>query len=220
MVRRRFNLDSREETLARDPLREFFVWWKDIKPADVRALAASLAQSSASERALQVLLEHRPLLLVQQLGGGHGRWVIPQQRLGVQYVTDFLVGEKHSGGYEWTAVELESPSAPIFTKRGDPSARLAHAVRQIQDWRAWLKRNQAYAANDRTQNGLGLRDIDPALPGLVLIGRESTTDSRTNELRRQMASDLRIQIHTYDWLLRNARGRARRARAMDRQSRP
>lgn len=71
----------------------------------------------------------------------------------------------------------------------------------------WLQSNQAYAARPRTENGLGLTDIDPRLPGLILIGREKDVDPRTAGLRRQLAGQWNIQIHTYDWLVRMARGR-------------
>lgn len=90
----------------------------------------------------------------------------------------------------------------MFTKNGDPTARLTHAIRQIEDWRDWLTRNASYAVRD-----LGLPDIRPDLPGLVLIGRRASVDPATNSLRRQMAVTRKIQIHTYEFLLDNARGR-------------
>jgi hypothetical protein len=67
--------------------------------------------------------------------------------------------------------------------------------------------NTAYAAADRDQHGLGLMDIRPDLPGLILIGRRASVDPATNSRRRQMEADLNIQIHTYDFLLDNASGR-------------
>jgi len=147
------------------------------------------------------------MLLIQHLGGGHGRWVIPRQRLGAEHITDFVIGESCSSGFDWQAVELESPGARMFTRRGDPTASLTHAIRQIQDWRAWLGRNAGYAARSRAESGLGLTQIRADLPGLILIGRRGSVDPATNERRRQMASDLNIRIHSYDYLLDNARGR-------------
>ncbi|MFC1805789.1 Shedu anti-phage system protein SduA domain-containing protein [Planctomycetota bacterium] len=150
---------------------------------------------------MQRYFEDHPEFLVQVLGGGHGRWVIPQKRLGSEHVTDFLLGERHSFGYEWLAVELESPKRRMFNRSGDPSATLTHAIRQIHDWRGWLKRNQPYASRPREESGLGLPDIDCNVTGLVLIGRRDDVDPSTNELRRQMVTDLRIQIHSYDYVL-------------------
>jgi hypothetical protein len=48
------------------------------------------------------VLEEHPVLLVRALGGGQGRWVIPQKALGAEYEPDFIIGEKSSLGYEWT----------------------------------------------------------------------------------------------------------------------
>jgi hypothetical protein len=111
-------------------------------------------------------------------------------------------------GFEWAAVELESPHAPMFTRAGDPSRQLTHAIRQIQDWRAWLQRNQNYAARPIAEGGLGLTDIVAAIPGLILIGRRDSIDPATNERRRQMVNDLNIEIHSYDFLLGTIRTQA------------
>ena len=142
-----------------------------------------------------------PMLLAVQLGGGHGRWVIPQKRLGCEYVTDFVIGERSSIGFEWYAVELESPKAKMFTRKSDPTKELTHAISQIQRWRRWLQLNQNYASRPRNDVGLGLTDITPDLPGLILIGRRADINEASNGLRRQMASESRIKIHSYDWLL-------------------
>jgi hypothetical protein len=197
---------TREEIIADDPLREFFIWWDDISEDDLESLEKVL-QSALREQDLQAFLQSNPILLIQHLGGGHGRWVIPMQRLGAEHVTDFVIGHMHSFGYEWQAVELESPKSRMFTKAGDPSKELSHAIRQIQDWRAWLQRNQNYAARPKSKGGLGLTDIVSSIPGLILIGRRSDIDPATNERRRQMVNDLNIQIHSYDYLLSCTRGR-------------
>ncbi len=204
-MRKRINL-TREGLIADVPLREFFVWWDELTLDDVESLERRI-ESATREQDLQSYLEENPQILIQHLGGGHGRWVIPRKRLGVEHVTDFIIGHKNSLGFEWTGVELESSTAVPFTKAGDPTKALSHAIRQIEDWRSWLKKNQSYAARPQTESGLGLTDIDPLLPGLILIGRERDLDPATRERRRQLGGDLRIHIHTYDWLIREIRGR-------------
>jgi hypothetical protein len=32
-------------------------------------------------------------------------------------------------------VEIEPPDEPLYTKRGNPAARLATAIKQVQDWK-------------------------------------------------------------------------------------
>jgi hypothetical protein len=210
------------KTLRDDPLREFQVWWDDIVPEDASALHAVLDRATREED-VQQYLQQNPKLLIQHLGGGHGRWVIPKQRLGADHVTDFLVGEKHSFGFEWQAVELESPLRPMFNKSGDPSSYLIHAIRQIQDWRIWLHANQNYASRLRLDSGLGLSGIRADLPGSIFIGRRSALPPGVEQRRHQMARELNIKIHTYDYLVESVSGRAlslaaERLRWEDRQS--
>jgi hypothetical protein len=200
------NRISKDELIEDDPMREHFVWWDDITHGDIEGLRGAL-DAAVREQDVQSYLEQNPLLLIQHLGGGHGRWVIPQKRLGAEHVTDFVIGDRDSMGRSWIAVELESPKARLFTSAGNPTRSLSHAERQIFDWRSWLVENQNYAARPREKKGLGLEDIDPALPGLILIGRRKDMPRETSALRRQMGKDSNIEIHTYDWLIDRAEGR-------------
>lgn len=201
MIIRKAKKPSRKDLIKNQIWGESFVWW-DKTPKRVSTEFRKLLETATKEQELQKFLESNPKLLVQVVGGGHGRWVLPQKKLGVQYATDFIVGERHSFGYDWLLVELESPSARMFNKNGDPSAALGHAIRQIQDWRAWLKSNRDYAIRSRAQNGLDLPDIDQNTPGLILMGRETLQGQETNELRRQICDANKIKIHSYDWLLK------------------
>lgn len=194
------------ELIRRDPFNKFLALWDKISPAHLARFKRCLA-SARSEAPLQRLFAREPLLLVQHLGGGHGRWVIPQKRLGSEFVPDFVVGEKSSIGCEWQLVELESPTAPLFTRSGDPSRHLTHALRQIDDWRSWLGRNRDYATRPLDQGGLGLTDISSAAEGFILIGRRKDLSPKDNERRRQMTARTGVTIHTYDFIADAIRGR-------------
>jgi hypothetical protein len=208
-----------EEIRADDPLGEFLVFWDDITQEDVDSLRQCL-DSAKDEQCMQSYLEQHPSMLIQHLGGGHGRWVIPQKRLGSEYTPDFVIGQKSSLGFKWTLVELESPKTRIFTKTGDTAAPLNHAKDQLQSWRAWLQENQNYAAKPRKDTqGLGLTSIDTHPDGLILIGRDADLPLDTRGLRRQYSKDLQIEIHTYDWLIRTAQERVE-ALALSRSQRP
>lgn len=187
---------SREEWLKRLPLREYLV---DIGETETAKRELRDALTTGGEREMQRVIERHPRLLTDRLSAGFG-WVITQRRLGSEHVTDFLIAEQLSPGFYWQAVELESPRVPMFTRKGDPSRYLTHAIRQIQDWRSWLASNQPYASRPRSEHGLGLIQISANLPGLILIGRRAETNEATNALRRQMRNDLRIEIRTYDAL--------------------
>lgn len=191
---------------AKDPLRDFFVSWDRIESNDVEAFQLALDEARREED-IQQFLQENPKCLIQHLGGGHGRWVIPKQKLGSEHVTDFVIGERDSLGFHWQAVELESPLKPMFNKNGDPSQYLNHAIRQISDWRGWLNLNQNYAARDRADSGLGLKDISTNVQGLIVIGRRTAGLEKTAQLRRQLVSQLNIKIHTYDFLIDTLAGR-------------
>lgn len=155
---------------------------------------------------MQRFLEAHPCFLVQHLAEGSGAWVMPQARLGAEHVTDFLIAEMGYSGLMWYAVELERPHARIFTKKSDPSAALTHAIRQIEDWRAWLLRNLDYATRPRHQSGLGLTDIQPHLEGLIIMGCAQDLDPIATAAQRQSLERAhQIKIRTYDWLADKAR---------------
>jgi hypothetical protein len=189
-----------------DPLAhlvEYHVPWKEIASNEVKAYADAL-DSAPDEAAMQKFLEENPRFLVQHLTARHGYWVIPSKRLGGEHITDFMIAELDGAHPTWFAVELERPQAKLFTKKGDPSAALTHALRQIDDWRIWLSHNRDYATRIGGLAGLGLTAVDPELEGLVIMGRDEPPSVKTDQYRRRLSRDKRVRIHTYDWLLGQA----------------
>lgn len=184
------------------------VGWDLVTLKDVRGFSRVL-ESAKLEREVQDYLTLHPDVLIQHLSGGHGRWVIPQQRLGCEFVTDFMIGERSSIGLQWYPVELESPRAKLFNKNGDPSSTLTHAIRQVQDWRRWLQDNIDYARRPKNESGLGLIDVEPQCLGFIVMGRAAAQTHDDNRRRRHMIYQLGIQIRTFDWLLDNLRAKAR-----------
>lgn len=41
-------------------------------------------------------------------------------------------------------VEIERADNTLFTNGGDPSSKLTHAIRQVQDWKLWIRDNRDY----------------------------------------------------------------------------
>lgn len=192
------------EEVANGALPEFVVEWESITPRTLQEFERLLSEARG-ERPLQAFLQCNPSILVQMLRPAPSGWVIPQKRLGDKHVTDFVLGHYNSLGHHWFAVELESPTATLFTKSGDPSTTLTHAIRQIQDWRSWLTNNLDYARRNRTDGGLELKSIRPDPQGIIFIGRRSMLTPDTQARREQMSRELRIDIHTFDHLFDTAR---------------
>lgn len=96
---------------------------------------------------------------------------------------------------DWTLVEIERATHHLFTKNGDPSAALTHALRQIIDWRQWVEDNLSYA---RTI----FPGITPIPSALIVIGRRATLSPDDKaRLAVLMAGLFKISIRTYDHLL-------------------
>lgn len=198
--------DELREARAVKELRRFSVDWDAISPRQLQLLKSCL-RSATSERELQVFLQKHRKLLIQHLRGGWDRWVMSQPRFGAEYVPDFVIGEMNSLGFHWCLVELESPETELFTKAGTNAKSLSQAIRQIQDWRRWLNNNSEMARRVPSQNGLGLRDIDANVPGLILIGRRKQLTASDNERRKHLIRELKIEIHTYDFLVSSLESR-------------
>lgn len=198
---------SRSAALIDDDLAEYFAWWDEITANDVEAYEKVL-DAADDERPLQRFIARNPRLLVQHLRGGGGRWVIPQKRLGSEYVPDFVIGERSSSGFEWQWVELQSPRATLFVpSSGRNSKQLDEGLRQINDWRRWLDNNRDYVRRPRARDGLGLDSASGSDPGMLIIGREADLTEADVERRRQLDTQQNIRIHTYDWLVRQAKAR-------------
>ncbi|WP_030911656.1 Shedu anti-phage system protein SduA domain-containing protein [Streptosporangium amethystogenes] len=205
---------AREETAARvlhpelvsnGDLERLSRWKVDRFPtlADREALEDALA-TATEERPMQVVLEKHPSILAHTVFGNHGTWVLPQVQFANHYMADFLIARRTSAGLHWTLVELESPTKRLTNPgNGRIAPTLRHAVDQIEDWRRWLSVNLDLARRPRSSNGLGLPGITAEARALIIMGRENAADSAA-DIRDLHSRRARIEIRTYDWLVRAA----------------
>jgi hypothetical protein len=120
--------------------------------------------------------------------------VISKQRLGIEYVTDFVI-RRHDG--EYVLVEIEKPTTPIFTSAVDFSNEFTHAFGQVLDFQAWVYHNGQYA--DHLLPGIS----QPR--GVLVIGSPSEIDAdRGRKLRAFCANSMRIEVFTFDQILKRA----------------
>ena len=190
--------------LARTHLKDYEASYFRITKQDIDELVSSIENSDKEEDVQQFLQSH-PTILTHYLGGGHGRYCIPKRSLGGMFIPDFLLADLSSLGLNWYAVELENPKARMFNKNGDPSHSLNHAIRQIRDWRDWLKNNLDEARRLQQDKGHSLIGIEPELECLILIGRRRDLDETLRDARRRMNREINGEIHTYDWLIEQAK---------------
>jgi hypothetical protein len=159
---------------------------KELLAVFVR-LAELLQNSTTTERQLQSFFVQHPIAL-----DVYGLKLIPEVRLGRRYRIDLVVqhGLLHK---QLELVELESPSARIFTKTGRLRAKVVHACQQIEDWLRWWRENP--------------RSVPPPFDssttpeGLVVIGRRTGLDDESKSRLIHLNSTRHVKIATYDDLL-------------------
>lgn len=54
---------------------------------------------------------------------------------------DFTWLNDNSDGPEWVLLEIEKPKLEIFTKKGEPTHQLNHAIEQVKSWRRYFNEN-------------------------------------------------------------------------------
>ena len=167
----------------------------NVKLAWVRKLKVVI-EEAADEKPIQKYLEQRPALLGQLLGGGHGRWVFPRRKLGTEYEADFVLCERDSGGFHWKLVELENPNHRPLNGKGSRSGKLAVPLRQIDEWRAWLREHVAYARNQYK-----FTDIDAEFQGIIVIGRRTMLEAKHRQRYRELSRDPLLTVMSYDRLV-------------------
>ena len=121
--------------------------------------------------------------------------VIPKKKLGVEYVTDFVIRRLDN---KYVVVEIEKPSTPIFTKKDDFTSEFNHAFGQIIDFLEWIDTNGQYA-----------RSLMPNVStpkGLLIIGlMKNFTDRQILKLKRYSLNSKFVEILTFDDLIINAK---------------
>ena len=124
-----------------------------------------------------------------------GTYVRNQPSLGGQRYPDFALAVVDSGGVHWTLIELESPRVNAGLKSGQLAEKARTAVQQIETWREWLTVNLDFARRPRDEDGLGLVEIRPQCPGLVLIGRRASMRQISTAVQRRLLEE-HIALHS------------------------
>ena len=163
-----------------------------------------IVDGAKDERPIQRFLSDHQHMLACLLGD-RLRYSVALPRLGSQYVPDFVIAGVDSLGIRWVLVELETPNTAMYLKDGKQFSRnTRNALSQIADWRHWLSENLSYARSPRDREGLGLIDIAPKPPAVVVIGRRSGLPA-AGEAQRHDSVERDIEVQTYDRLFERLR---------------
>jgi hypothetical protein len=177
-----------------------------------------------SEQAVQTYLENWPFIFEFLCDDGAG-FIQSHPKLAEKLIPDFVIFSR----YRWTNnpfllctfIEIENPSMPLFTRAGNPTSQLTHAIRQVQDWKSWVRNNSQYLQkelafklnNEELLNVQAHRMMKPALLAgavtvgvsyryMVIAGRRTSLQIsdlvRLTEMNENMND---IKVVTYDAIL-------------------
>jgi Domain of unknown function (DUF4263) len=120
-----------------------------------------------------------------------------------QHTVDFAHARTNTPGATWHLIEIERPQEALFTKAGNPTAKLSHAMRQLQDWYSWFIEERDFVFR-RFPHQSFMRKAGLWKPELWLVmgRRASVADSDRRLLQR--LNEGHVIIKTFDWLLDHA----------------
>lgn len=170
-----------------------------------------LLDNSKEEILQQYLEQHKKILIA---AFGQLEWVynfvLPKFKFGSDYISDFVVFTGQSYSYWIKLIELEPSTSQVFTKQGDYAQRLNHAIKQVDEWSDWIKRNEPYF-RDCLQKALQKEypsfseTLDYTrrfiVSSKIVIGRRATLSVDDNKRRAQEYEKSNLDIITYDRLV-------------------
>lgn len=170
-----------------------------------------LLDNSKEEILQQYLEQHKKILIA---AFGQPEWVynfvLPKFKFGSDYISDFVVFTGQSYSYWIKLIELEPSTSQVFTKQGNYAQRLNHAIKQVDEWSDWIKRNEPYF-RDCLQKALQKEypsfseTLDYTrrfiVSSKIVIGRRATLSVDDNKRRAQEYEKSNLDIITYDRLV-------------------
>ena len=149
------------------------------------------------------------ILKSQYYFGHHGAYLFKEFPLPPNYVTDYLLVGKNSGGYEFVFVEFESPIGQIVNKDGTLGNVIRKGLKQIEDWDTWIDANFAHLKllfQRYLGTSISLPDefisLDKTRIHYALVaGRRCNFTDRTYRIRRKLKKERNITLLHYDNLL-------------------
>lgn len=142
--------------------------------------------------------------------GHHAAYAFKEFELPPNYIADYLLIGKNSGGYEFIFVELEEANNNITTKDGSFGTTIRKGLKQIDDWNFWLESNFSHL---KLLFDKHIGTLDKSMPReffefdktrihyVVVAGRRSHYNDKTYRLRRKLQKESSTKLLHYDNLL-------------------
>lgn len=139
--------------------------------------------------------------------GHHEAYIVPEQKLGREYIVDYMLLGRNSIGHQIILVEFENVNVDYRLQTSNmESEEVRKGLTQLRDWKRWMDDNRHYF-----MNSCGLVDISRNIPSwgiyyCLVVGRRNRMDSISNQMRGQTQRDTPgLHIVSYDRLVDNVK---------------
>lgn len=171
---------------------------KQNQMSDIRQFR-HLLDEKASEQSIHKFLAGHTYFFARLIRMEGASPIYSKVKLGNDHEIDFVCFDTGSTGPEWHLVEIEKPDLALFTRSGNPSAALTHAIQQVRDWQSWIHKNRDYA-----------RQLMPLIEyplGCIFMGRRRDLSQTDRQRLRRLCYENRqfLEIHSFDWFIDSAR---------------
>lgn len=173
-----------------------------------------LLDSSATERdILSFIKEKKAYFIIASIlkgyhynFGHHKAFAFKEFELPPNYLVDYLLVGKNSGGYEFVFIELENSFGQVTNKDGEFGTTIRKGLKQINDWNRWLDSNysslklvyEKYLGSIE-QLPREFHELEKSrLHYVVIAGRRKDFTKKTYELKRQLLKSNNILLLHYD----------------------
>ena len=124
---------------------------------------------------------------------------ISKLKLSSELETDFVnVRDQRSNGLVYEFVEIEKPQSKLFNSNGLPARDFNSAIQQIRDWKRFLTDNKGWFKKYLPTYTTRIIN-DSCIKFTIIIGRRARNELEI-ERRNQIASELGIEIRSFDYL--------------------
>lgn len=133
--------------------------------------------------------------------GHHDAYLFREFQLPPNFLVDFLLVGKSSGGFEFIFIEFESPNKDITLKDGSLGTGFRKGIKQIEDWDSWLDSNFSTLRNlfKKYKNHTKelpseFYELDKTrIHYLVIAGQRKHFNEKTYRVKRKGINDIRIK---------------------------
>lgn len=141
--------------------------------------------------------------------GHHAAYAFKEFAMPPNFVADYLLVGKSSGGYQFVFVELQSPTGAITNAGGSFGTTLRKGIKQIEDWDEWIDSNYAnlelfFSKSMWPEAELPkeFRKLDKSRIHYTLVaGRRPDFKDKTYTLQRKLKKERNINLLHYDNLI-------------------